>query len=78
MAGVKYRAHVTNDPIANSAYMLFKKALGLALWEPPSDAQRTAFDMAYCGNYDMNEFLRLAAAGRSMADCIEGAKRDGK
>ena len=71
-----YKAHVTNDPIAASAYMLFKKALGLAPWEPPSDIQRLAFDMVYgTEGYDMHEFLRLCALGRSMSDCVEGARK---
>ena len=72
---MKYRAHVTNDPDAADAYKRLKKALGLAEWEPPSDAQRTAFDYAFIDpEYRFEKFLELAAKGCSMADCLKGAR----
>lgn len=75
----RYKVHVTNDPIANSAYKQFCRALGLACWEPPSDIQRRAFDIVFSSEeYDMNEFLRLCAKGHSMADCVAGARIDGQ
>lgn len=78
MERMKYRAHVTNDPLASAAYKLFCKALRLAYWEPPSDIQRYAFDMAFCDDeYDFKRFLELCESGLSMPECLKGAMTDG-
>ena len=75
--GLEIRMPMVNiytDQIARSAYQRYKQALGLAVWEPMSDAQRTAFDYAYTQTGDFNAFLGNLTQGKNLRESYIAAR----
>ncbi len=75
--GLEIRDPIVNiyiDPVARDAYQRYCKALGLAIGDPPSDAQRTAFDYAYTQALDFNAFLDNLTRGNSLRESYIAAR----
>ena len=70
--------NIYTDQVARNAYMRYKQALGLAVWEPMSDAQRTAFDYAYTQALDFNAFLDKLTQGKTLRESYIAAREAGR
>lgn len=66
--------NINTDPVARDAYERYKQALGLAIWEPMGDAQRTAFDYAYTQALDFNTFLDKLTQGKTLRESYIAAR----
>ena len=72
-----HRININTHPGALEGYNRFKKAAGLAPWEPPSDLQRYIFDQAFDNpEYDFDKFLKLLPSGKKMVGCLMGSRRN--
>lgn len=79
--GLEIRDPMVNlytDQVARDAYQRYKRALGLAIWEPMSDAQRIAFDYAYTQALDFNAFLQNLAQGKNLRESYISARGTGQ
>lgn len=75
--GLEIREPMVNiftDVVARDAYRQYKQALGLAVWEPMSDAQRIAFDYAYTQTGDFNAFLKNLSDGNTLRESYIAAR----
>ena len=71
-----WRININKDAGALEAYNRFKKAAGLAPWEPPSDLQRYIFDQVFNNpEYDFDKFLELLPSGRKIVECLMQSRR---
>lgn len=78
--GLEIREPIVNinaDAAAREAYWKYKQVLGLAVFEPMSDAQRTAFDYAYTQTGDFDAFLDNLTQGKNLWESYIAA-REGK
>lgn len=75
--GLEIREPMVNinaDPAAQAAYWKYKQALGIAAFEPMSDAQRTAFDYAYTQALNFDAFLQNLTHGKTLRESYIAAR----